>query len=65
MLFFSAGGNQEQAAARERSHEASQGDMQRRFHISDEASADGTAGITDQVRFYLSVMCSYKNQSAH
>lgn len=48
-------GNQEQQQARERNLETSQGDMQRRYHISDEtnplqAGLDAAAGIADQVR---------------
>ena len=47
--------NQEQQLARERSLEIAQGDMQRRYHISDEAhplqaGLDAAAGIADQVR---------------
>lgn len=50
-----SGGNPEQPAARDRTHETTQGDMQRRYHISDEAHSgqgaqDATAALTDQVR---------------
>lgn len=51
------GDNQEQPTTRERSQEATaaQGDMQRRYHISDETHSsiqggvDASAGISDQV----------------
>lgn len=46
---------QEQQLARERNLETAQGDMQRRYHISDEAhplqaGLDAAAGIADQVK---------------
>lgn len=45
---------QEQQLARERNLETAQGDMQRRYHISDDAhplqaGLDAAAGIADQV----------------
>ena len=53
-LFSAIAVNQEQQLARERSLETAQGDMQRRYHISDEAhplqaGLDAAAGISDQV----------------
>lgn len=52
--------NQEQQLARERSLETAQGDMQRRYHISDEAhplqaGLDAAAGIADQVRIFIRI----------
>lgn len=46
---------QEQQLARERNLETAQGDMQRRYHISDEAhplqaGLDAAAGLADQVK---------------
>ena len=49
---------QEQQLARERNLETAQGDMQRRYHISDEAhplqaGLDAAAGIADQVTAFV------------
>jgi hypothetical protein len=55
----SAGTNQEQQLARERSLECAQAELQRRYHISDEAhpqQAGSDASVaTDQVIFDFSV----------